>query len=259
MFAIIGIVLTFAMVFGGYVMASGKTALSLELARTLAVNTLVFGQLFYLFNSRHLRSSSLRRDTLLANRVAWGAAAVLLWLQITYVYAPFMHRLFASAPLSPWLWLIPAGIGLAVLFVGVSGTLVQMFKVEGEILTSNQGMLMILSLVIGSLVGAALNLEQRLENLGGLLQRLFRANGQNSTFVEGFVSATILYCVGAMAILGALEDGLTGNATTLYAKSILDGTVAIRAVSTGLGQRAGGVGRRVGGAGSLGGRAVMCA
>ena len=89
---------------------------SVELARTLAVNTLVFGQLFYLFNSRHLRSSSLRRDTLLANRVAWGAAVVLLWLQITYVYAPFMHRLFASAPLSPWLWLIPAGIGLAVFF-----------------------------------------------------------------------------------------------------------------------------------------------
>ena len=93
-----------------------NNGLSLELARTLAVNTLVFGQLFYLFNSRHLRSSSLRRDTLLANRVAWGAAAVLLWLQITYVYAPFMHRLFASAPLSPWLWLIPAGIGLAVFF-----------------------------------------------------------------------------------------------------------------------------------------------
>ena len=93
-----------------------ENGLSLELARTLAVNTLVFGQLFYLFNSRHLRTSSLRRDTLLANRVAWGAAVVLLWLQITYVYAPFMHRLFASAPLSPWLWLIPAGIGLAVFF-----------------------------------------------------------------------------------------------------------------------------------------------
>jgi hypothetical protein len=119
------------------------------------------------------------------------------------------------------------GIGLAVLFVGISGTLVQMLKVEGNILTSHQTMLMILSLVIGSLIGGALNLEQRLENLGGLMQRLFRVNGQNSTFVEGFVSATILYCVGAMSILGALEDGLTGHATTLYAKSILDGTVAI--------------------------------
>ena len=78
-----------------------ENGLSLELARTLAVNTLVFGQLFYLFNSRHLRTSSLRRDTLLANRVAWGAAVVLLWLQITYVYAPFMHTLFGSAPLGP--------------------------------------------------------------------------------------------------------------------------------------------------------------
>ena len=81
------------------------------------MNTLVFGQLFYLFNSRHLRTSSLRRDTLLANRVAWGAAVVLLWLQITYVYAPFMHTLFGSAPLGPWLWLIPVGIGAAVFFL----------------------------------------------------------------------------------------------------------------------------------------------
>ena len=94
-----------------------ENGLSLELARTLAVNTLVFGQLFYLFNSRHLRTSSLRRDTLLANRVAWGAAVVLLWLQITYVYAPFMHTLFGSAPLAPWLWLIPVGIGAAVFFL----------------------------------------------------------------------------------------------------------------------------------------------
>ncbi|MDX9841913.1 MAG: cation transporting ATPase C-terminal domain-containing protein, partial [Desulfobulbus sp.] len=67
-----------------------------------------------LFNSRHLRSSSLRRDTLLANRVAWGAAVILLWLQITYVYAPFMHTLFGSASLSPLLWAIPVGIGMVM-------------------------------------------------------------------------------------------------------------------------------------------------
>lgn len=119
------------------------------------------------------------------------------------------------------------GTGLAVLFIGISGTLAQMFKVDGAAITSEYGMLMILSLVIGSLVGSTLNLEQRLENIGGILQRLFRAGGKNSTFVEGFVSATILYCVGAMAILGSIEDGLTGNASTLYAKSILDGTTAI--------------------------------
>lgn len=119
------------------------------------------------------------------------------------------------------------GTGLAVLFVGISGALVQMFKIDGGAINSTNGMLMIMSLVIGSLIGSALNLEQRLENIGGILQRLFRRGGDQSTFVEGFVSATILYCVGAMAILGAIEDGLTGNATTLYAKSILDGTVAI--------------------------------
>lgn len=120
-----------------------------------------------------------------------------------------------------------SGIGLAVLMLGISGTLVQMFKLENGALTSTQGMIMILSLVTGSLIGGALNIEKRLENIGAVLQKVFRAGDHQSTFVEGFVSATILYCVGAMAILGALEDGLTGNATTLFAKSILDGTTAI--------------------------------
>ncbi len=120
-----------------------------------------------------------------------------------------------------------SGIGLAVLMLGISGTLVQMFKIENGQLASSQAMMMILSLVIGSLIGGALNIEQRLENLGAFLQKIFREGDHHSTFVEGFVSATILYCVGAMAILGSLEDGLTGNATTLYAKSVLDGTTAI--------------------------------
>ncbi|MDD2533970.1 MAG: DUF554 domain-containing protein [Eubacteriales bacterium] len=120
-----------------------------------------------------------------------------------------------------------SAIGLAVLVLGISGSLVQMFKLENGALTSTQGITMILALVIGSLIGGALNIEQRLENLGAILQKLFRVGDHHSTFVEGFVSATILYCVGAMAILGSLEDGLSGNATTLYAKSILDGTTAI--------------------------------
>lgn len=120
-----------------------------------------------------------------------------------------------------------SAIGLAVLTLGISGTLIQMFKIENGQLNSSQGMLMILSLVLGSLIGGALNLEQRLENLGAFLQKIFRAGDHHSTFVEGFVSATILYCVGAMAIIGSLEDGLTGNATTLFAKSVLDGTTAI--------------------------------
>jgi magnesium-transporting ATPase (P-type) len=72
---------------------------SLELARTLAVNTLVWGQAFYLFNSRYLRESSLSVERLFANRVAWLTVGVLAVLQLTFVYAPFMHAWFGSAAL----------------------------------------------------------------------------------------------------------------------------------------------------------------
>ncbi|MDI6616981.1 MAG: HAD-IC family P-type ATPase, partial [Syntrophaceae bacterium] len=82
----------------------------LELARTLAVNTLVCGQAVYLFNSRYLHESSLRMERLFANRMAWVAVGVLAVLQLTFVYAPFMQRWFGSA--SPELrhWLIPLAI-----------------------------------------------------------------------------------------------------------------------------------------------------
>jgi magnesium-transporting ATPase (P-type) len=89
----------------------------LELARTVAVNTLVFGQMFYLFNSRFLRESSLRTELLFTNRAAWLAVGVLLVLQMGFVYAPFMHRLFGSAPLELRHWLVPLCIGLAVFLV----------------------------------------------------------------------------------------------------------------------------------------------
>ena len=87
---------------------------NLELARTLAVNTLVAGQVFYLFNSRFLRESSLSLRTLTGNRVALIAVAVLAVLQALFVYAPFMHAWFGSTALSGRQWLVPLGVGLGV-------------------------------------------------------------------------------------------------------------------------------------------------
>ncbi len=89
----------------------------LELARTMAVNTLVCGQAFYLFNSRFLRASSLRPKLLFSNRVAWFAVAVLALLQLGFVYAPFMHVWFGSAALELRHWLVPLGVGLAVFLI----------------------------------------------------------------------------------------------------------------------------------------------
>lgn len=87
---------------------------TVELARTLAVNTLVCGQAFYLFNCRFLRESSLSMRGLFSNRIVWLAVGVLALLQLLFVYAPFMRTLFGSTPLEWRHWLIPLGIGLAV-------------------------------------------------------------------------------------------------------------------------------------------------
>jgi magnesium-transporting ATPase (P-type) len=91
-----------------------RLGMPVELARTLAVNTLVCGQAFYLFNSRFLRESSLTIARLFTNRVVWLAVGVLVVLQLVFVYAPFMQRLFGSAALELRHWLVPLGIGFAV-------------------------------------------------------------------------------------------------------------------------------------------------
>ncbi|MBE0545533.1 MAG: cation-transporting P-type ATPase [Verrucomicrobia bacterium] len=91
-----------------------RLGMPVELARTLAVNTLVCGQVFYLFNSRYLRESSLPFARLFANRVAWWAVGALAVLQLMFVYAPFMHRWFGSAALELRHWLVPLGVGFGV-------------------------------------------------------------------------------------------------------------------------------------------------
>lgn len=93
-----------------------RLGFELDQARTMAVNTLVFGQMFYLFNCRFLHESSLRRDLLSANRAAGLAVGVLVVLQLAFVYAPFMQLWFGSAPLEPRQWLPPLAIGAAAFF-----------------------------------------------------------------------------------------------------------------------------------------------
>ena len=94
-----------------------RLGMPLDQARTLAVNTLVFGQVFYLFNSRFLYESSLQFRQLFTNKVAWLAVAILIMLQLAFVYVPFMQLWFGSAPLDLIHWLIPLVIGLAVFFI----------------------------------------------------------------------------------------------------------------------------------------------
>ena len=111
--------------------------------------------------------------------------------------------------------------GLAVIFIGAAGAFEMIFTVSGDRLSSGSTMLIVISLVIGGLVGELLNIEKGLDSLGERLKKLVRA-GSDNKFVDGFVTASLVFCVGAMAICGPIDEALTGDSTTLYIKSILD-------------------------------------
>ena len=113
---------------------------------------------------------------------------------------------------------IMTGLGLAVLLIGLQLAL-----------KSQQLMIVIGSLIFGGLIGELIGIERRLENFGLGLQKRFTGLG---TVAEGFVTSSLLFCVGAMAIMGALQDGLGGKPTILYAKAALDGVAAIALTST---------------------------
>ena len=122
-------------------------------------------------------------------------------------------------------------IGVAVMFIGISGTLQQMFSVEDSKIRSDGTIMLIISLLVGTFLGTLIDIERRLESMGEKLKK-FAKSGDNSRFVEGFVTNTLVICVGAMAIVGSLNDGLHHDPTMLYAKSILDGVLAVVFAST---------------------------
>ena len=120
-----------------------------------------------------------------------------------------------------------SAVGLATCFIGVSGVLSKMLYLQDGALQTRDTMLLVLSLVIGAFIGELCDIERRLNGFGEFCKRKIRLKNADDTFVEGFVSASLLFCVGAMAIVGSLEDGLNGNISTLFAKSVMDGTVAV--------------------------------
>lgn len=128
-----------------------------------------------------------------------------------------------------------AACGVSTIFIGIAGTLEGMLTtVEGNIKTKGT-MLLIFSLVIGSVVGEIIDIEKRMDGVGEKLKKLLKAENDNR-FVEGFVSASLIICVGAMAIVGSIQDGLTGDYSMLLAKSVLDFViVTIFASSYGIG------------------------
>ena len=116
--------------------------------------------------------------------------------------------------------------GLSVVFVGAAGAFELILSVHDGKLSSNHTLLVVFSFVIGGFIGELINIEKGLDAMGEKLRNIVRANGDHK-FVEGFVTASLVFCVGAMSICGPIEEALTGDATTLYVKSILDGVMVI--------------------------------
>lgn len=111
--------------------------------------------------------------------------------------------------------------GLCVLFIGLGGTMQKMLLIDGEALATTGTTMLIVSFALGSLIGEAINLEAAIENLGEWLKRKTGSEGDNE-FTNAFVSTSLTVCIGAMAIVGSIQDGLLGDWSTLALKGALD-------------------------------------
>jgi len=115
---------------------------------------------------------------------------------------------------------VTRAIGLCVCVIGISGAL------RGDY------MLLIVSLSLGAFAGELLNIDGGLNKVGIWLQHKLRRGDESSDFAEGFVAATLLFCIGAMAIIGSLESGIRDDRSVIFTKSILDGVSAMVLAST---------------------------
>lgn len=116
--------------------------------------------------------------------------------------------------------------GVAVFVLGIAGTLEKMLVVNGSHVESHGSMMLILSLVIGTVIGELLKIEEGFEHLGTWLKEKTGNQGDTS-FVDAFMTTALTICIGAMAVVGPVQDGLTGDTSTLLAKAILDMVIVL--------------------------------
>ena len=128
-----------------------------------------------------------------------------------------------------------SAMGVSVLFVGLSGALSQMLYVAGGTIGVQGTMMMILSFAIGAVLGELLNLEDRMERFGAWLKVKTKSESDGG-FISGFVTASLTVSIGAMAVVGAIQDGIIGDHATLFAKAVLDMVIVmVMAASMGKG------------------------
>jgi uncharacterized membrane protein YqgA involved in biofilm formation len=131
----------------------------------------------------------------------------------------FVGKFFKSGIPARFEDIIKKAIGLSILYIGISGAM-----------DNKRVMLLIISMVAGSIIGELINIDKGMNSMGLWAEKKFGFGEGN--FAKGFVTASILFCTGSMAIVGAMNSGLQGNPDMLFAKSVLDGVISIVFAST---------------------------
>ena len=111
--------------------------------------------------------------------------------------------------------------GVSTLFIGIGGALEGMLSIDGGRIVSGNTMLIVICLSLGALIGEMLNIEAGFERFGQWLKQK-TGNAKDPQFVNGFVTASLTVCIGAMAIVGSIEDGIRGDYSILATKAVLD-------------------------------------
>ena len=111
--------------------------------------------------------------------------------------------------------------GVSVLFIAIAGAMEGMLKIEENRIGSGRSMLVVLCLAIGTMIGELIGIERTFESFGEWLKRK-TGNSEDKDFVNAFVTASLTVCIGAMAIVGAIQDGILSDPSTLSVKAVLD-------------------------------------
>ena len=123
------------------------------------------------------------------------------------------------------------GVGVCVLFLGIAGALEKMLVIEGGALSSQGSMMLIASVSVGAVIGELIDIDGGMERFGVWLRKKSGSDG-DTRFVDGFVTASLTVCIGAMAVVGAIQDGIGRDPSTLIAKAVLDFIIVLIMSST---------------------------
>ncbi len=126
--------------------------------------------------------------------------------------------------------------GISVLFIGIAGAMEKMLNIDNNTLSSGKSMLLVLCLALGTIVGEIIDIEKAFNDFGTWLKNK-TGNASDNKFVDAFVTASLTVSIGAMAIVGAIQDGILNDHSTLFVKAVLD-FIIILIMSSSLGKGA---------------------